>query len=76
MTQRQKKEPKEPKLTKAGLPRKPHVMTEKRQAAFAKCVQARLQKQQAKKMERENHSSKEVDNTQVSTDTIDVAVEV
>jgi hypothetical protein len=40
---------KEPKLTKSGKPRKPHVMTPARTAAFEKCRLARAEKMTQKK---------------------------
>lgn len=40
---------KEPKLTKSGVPRKPHVMTPARTKAFEKCRLARAEKMLQKK---------------------------
>lgn len=43
---------KTPGLTKSGVPRKPHVMTEARKVAFAKCVAARQHQLQKRKEEK------------------------
>jgi hypothetical protein len=39
------------KLTKKGVPRKPHIMTDARKEAFAKCVSARAEKLSSKKVD-------------------------
>lgn len=55
-----------PKLTKQGVPRKPHVMTPKRQEAFEKCRAARAEKMKLKKESFVQDSSKPVDHADTS----------